>query len=560
MKSTRTELLIVLAALLLFVPGLGAVHLFDWDEINFAEIAREMIVTGDYMRPQVDFQPFWEKPPLFMWMQVLCMKVFGVGEFAARLPNAICGIVTLLVLYRIGTRLRNAVFGLLWVLAYLGSILPHLYFRSGIIDPWFNLFIFLSVHAFILLCWNRDGRPRGPEGAGNTRYAVFAGLFVGLATLTKGPVAVLILGLTAGIYWILQRFRIFFPWAKVLLALVVMVAVDFSWFGMDWLLNGSWFLDTFITYQIRLFSTPDAGHAGFFGYHFVVLLLGCFPASLFAIHEMMRNSTDDDAQRDYRRWMLILFWVVLILFSIVKSKIVHYSSMCYFPLTFLAALSMERLWRGEVRAPMWLRLSLGAIGSVVALVFIAAPFIGMRIDLLKPLVQDPFGRANLDADVVWTGVEALAGIWMAVVLYFAHRSFARGDLRRGLPIVFGGTGVFVTITLFFFINNIEGYSQRAAVEFFQARAMDTANGDLNYTRNRNYRSYAQLFYTRKEPPTERRAYDEEWLFHGAVDRPVYLVAKITSEEDVTSIGTFTEMYRKNGFIFYRREPGLGPVE
>ena len=333
-----------------------------------------------------------------------------------------------------------------------------------------------------------------------------------------------------------------------------MALVDFSWFGIDWLLNGSWFLDTFVTYQYRLFSTPDAGHAGFFGYHFVVLLFGCFPASLFAIHELVRPTSGDDAHKDYRRWMIILFWVVLILFSIVKSKIVHYSSMCYFPLTFLAALKLEQLWRGETKAPMWLRLSLGAIGSIVAVAFIAAPFVGMRIDLLKPLVADPFGRANLDADVVWTGVEALAGIWMAVVLYFGHRYFTHGDLKRGLPVVFGGTALFVTITLFFFINNVEGYSQRAAVEFFEARAKDTAEGDLNYARNRNYRSYAQLFYTRKQPPADPRAYDEEWLFHGAVDRPVYLVAKVTSEEDVTSIGTFTEMYRRNGFIFYRRDP------
>lgn len=554
MKNVRTELLIVLVALLLFVPGLGAVHLFDWDEINFAEISREMLVTGDYMRPQVDFQPFWEKPPMFMWMQALCMKTFGVGEFAARLPDALCGVVTLLVLYRIGKRLRNEVFGLLWVLAYLGSILPHLYFRSGIIDPWFNLFIFLSVHAFVLLCWNREGRPAGPPGSGSVRYAVLAGLFLGLATLTKGPVAFLILALTAGIYWLIQRFKFFFPLPKVLLALVVMVAVDFLWFGIDWLINGSWFLDTFITYQVRLFSTHDAGHAGFFGYHFVVLLFGCFPASLFAIHELVKPTPGDAAQKDYRRWMTILFWVVLILFSIVQSKIVHYSSMCYFPLTYLAALKLEQLWRGEVKAPRWLRLSLGAIGSVVALVFIAAPFVGMRIDLLKPLVDDPFGRANLDADVVWTGVEAIAGLWMAVVLFFGHRYFSRGDFKRGLPVVFGGTALFVPITLFFFINNVEGYSQRAAVEFFEARAKDTADGHPNYARNRNYRSYAQLFYTRKQPPADPRAYDEEWLFHGDIDRPVYLVTKNTDEDGVTSLGTFTELYRRNGFIFYRRDP------
>ncbi len=543
MKIARPELLIILVALLLFVPGLGAVHLFDWDEINFAEIAREMIVTGDYLRPQVDFQPFCEKPPLFMWMQALCMKVFDVGEFAARLPNALCGIVTLLVLFRIGKRLRNDVFGLLWVLAYLGSILPHLYFRSGIIDPWFNLFIFLGLHAFIR-CVNERAHTQ----------AVWSGLFIGLAVLTKGPAAMIIFGLTAFSYWASVRFRPFFRWQHAVLLLVVALAVTGLWFGMDFLRNGPAFSVAFFERQVALFTEEDAGHGGFFGYHFVVLLVGCFPASLFAIHELVMPTNGDAAQKDYRRWMIILFWVVLILFSIVHTKIVHYSSLCYFPLTFLAALSMERLWRGEAKAPMWLRLSLGAIGSVVALVFIATPFIGMRIDLLKPLVADPFGRANLDADVVWTGVEALAGISMAVVLFFGHRYFSQGDYKRGLPVVFGGTALFVTITLFFFINNIEAYSQRAAVEFFEARAKDTANGHPHYAKNHGYRSYTQLFYTRKQPPADTRAYDAEWLFHGTIDRPVYLVAKVTSEEDVTSIGTFTELYQKNGFIFYRRDP------
>ena len=83
------------------------IHLFDWDEINFAEIAREMVVTGDYMLVQVDYLPFWEKPPLFMWMQALAMNIFGIGEFGARLPNAICGIVTLLVLLNIGEKLYD---------------------------------------------------------------------------------------------------------------------------------------------------------------------------------------------------------------------------------------------------------------------------------------------------------------------------------------------------------------------------------------------------------------------------------------------------------------------
>lgn len=148
--NLKYQLLIVLMALLLFVPFLGAVHLFDWDEINFAECAREMIATGNYFSVQINFQPFWEKPPLFIWMQALSMNIFGINEFAARLPNAICGIITLLVLFNISKKLYDVKFGLLWVLVYAGSFLPHFYFKSGIIDPWFNLFIFSGIYYFIL--------------------------------------------------------------------------------------------------------------------------------------------------------------------------------------------------------------------------------------------------------------------------------------------------------------------------------------------------------------------------------------------------------------------------
>ncbi len=545
MKARRPELLIVLAGLLLFVPGLGAVHLFDWDEINFAEIGREMIVSGDYFRPQVDFEPFWEKPPLFMWMQVACMKAFGVGEFAARLPNALCGIVTLLVLFRIGSRLRDRTFGWLWVLAYTGSILPHLYFRSGIIDPWFNLFIFLSLHAWILLGWGRDDRPTGWPGAGTARYALLLGAFLGLGMLTKGPVALLILGLTAGVHWIMQRFRIPIRLAHALIGLLTMVAVSFLWFGTDWLMNGSWFLDTFVKYQIRLFSTPDAGHGGFPGYHVAVLLLGCFPASLFAIQEWLAPGEASAEQRDYRRWMSILFFVVLILFSIVKSKIVHYSSMCYFPLTHLAAVRMHRIWSRR-EGFGWTRFAVGALGTLIAVVVIALPFVALHPEAVRPLLAaDPFAQGNLDAAVHWSGLEASAGAWLLLALVAAHVFHSRGRPRESLVAVFGGTALFVTFTLYFFINNIEAYSQRAAIRFFEGHA-----GERCWVATWNYRSYAPWFYAR----TTEAVPANEVLATGPIDRPVHLSCKVTAEEEVRALGTFHETGRANGFVFWRRDP------
>src|SRR5687767_2782112 len=113
-------LLIAWAAALLFIPFLGNVHLFDWDEINFAECAREMVVTDNYSAVTINYQPFWEKPPLFIWMQAISMNLFGVNEMAARLPNAICGIITLLVIFHIGRRIYDKRFAWLWVLCYAG--------------------------------------------------------------------------------------------------------------------------------------------------------------------------------------------------------------------------------------------------------------------------------------------------------------------------------------------------------------------------------------------------------------------------------------------------------
>ncbi|HMX05395.1 MAG TPA: glycosyltransferase family 39 protein, partial [Chitinophagales bacterium] len=97
MKNLRAYVVIALMGSVLFIPFLGASHLFDWDEINFAEASREMIVTGNYTQTQIDFHQFWEKPPFFFWLQSASMHIFGVNEFAARFPNAICGILTLMI-------------------------------------------------------------------------------------------------------------------------------------------------------------------------------------------------------------------------------------------------------------------------------------------------------------------------------------------------------------------------------------------------------------------------------------------------------------------------------
>jgi 4-amino-4-deoxy-L-arabinose transferase-like glycosyltransferase len=566
---------------LFFLPFLGGVHLFDWDEINFAECAREMLLLDEYLKVYMDFRPFWEKPPLFFWLQALCMHLFGVGEYAARLPNAICGMLTLPIIYHIGRQVHDARMGLLWAGSYVGSVLPLLYFKSGIIDPWFNLFMFLGLYGFVLFVWKKQGQSSLRLPQSRWLYLCLGGLALGLAIMTKGPAAAIIIGLCLAVYWVWHRFRWYAHLGEYALFGLVALALPLSWFGLETLQNGPWFVVEFTKYQYRLFSTPDAGHGGFPGYHFVVLLIGCFPASIFTIRGFFTKSHQAH-QLDFKRWMVILFWVVLILFSVVQSKIVHYSSMAYFPLTYLAALALHRAWVERQRLDARLRGGLIAVASLYGLAVVLLPLVAIFFKAdLQALIADPFARASLDADVTWRGIEVLPAGWLLAVMIGSIYLLRRKEWEKGLPVLFGGTAVFVFLTLFFFINKIEGYSQRAAIDFFIERQDEAC-----YPITAGYKSYAHLFYSRKQPPKELGdappvtpggtnvdwswdaftappkpyrpripAEDRNWLLRGDIDQPVYLSTKIHQAEGfLATYPEVVELRRENGFVFLVRRP------
>ena len=546
--ASRYSLLFALLGALLYIPFLGGVHLFDWDEINFAEISREMLIKEDYLRVYVNFQPFWEKPPFFFWMQALAMSVFGVGEFAARFPNAICGIATLVIVFNIGKKLYDTRFGITWATVYLGTVLPFLYFKSGIIDPFFNLFIFLGLYFFILFYWKKEGFNGISPARNKWTYLFLGGFFIGMGILTKGQTAYLIAVLTLGVYWVYQRFRLYVSVPQFLFFTVSATLVTLTWYGLETWKNGPWFINEFNKYQYRLFSTPDAGHGGFPGYHFAVLLVGCFPASIFAMRAFFPLPAEGrDHQQDFRRWMKILFWVVLILFSIVKSKIVHYSSMCYFPLTFLAAVVLDKLLRGDIRFAGWMKALLLTVGGIFVLATIALPVLAMQPEKLKPLFKDPFAQANLDADVHWTGMEILPGVLLLALLILTLIWFKRGRTQQAIRWLFGGTAVFVLLTLIFFIKRIEGYSQRAAIEFFEGK-----EGEDAYFTTHAYKSYAQYFYTRKQPAANPDSYRQDWLLNGPIDKDVYIVVKNHRAHELLDRTDMTVVGEKNGFVFVKR--------
>lgn len=540
-RNRVIQITIVIVSALLFIPFLGASHLFDWDEINFAESAREMILTGDYLNVQINFEPFWEKPPLFIWMQVLSMKIFGINEFAARFPNAICGIITLLTLFNIGKKHYNTKFGLIWVLAFAGSVLPHFYFKSGIIDPWFNLFIFLGIYYFYLFLHLETQRKKN---------IIFSAVFIGLGVMTKGPVAALIFLLSGFVYLLFNKFKIKISFIDIAIYVLVFSFIGGFWFLLQILNGNSETIVDFIVYQIRLFQTQDAGHGGFPGYHFVVLFVGVFPASVFALKSFKKYKDDTSAQKHLKKWMLILFWVVLILFTIVKTKIVHYSSLCYFPLTFLGAYGAYKIIESKIKWNKWINVILIAITSIYVAALSIAQYVAMNADKIisKGFIKDKFALANLQAEVDWTGAEFIVAGVLVIGTIISFLTFKHNSFKKIIGL-FVTALVFINLTIIVFVPRIEAYSQRAAIEFYKEKQ----NEDC-YVETMGFKSYADIFYLNKLKPSNIRSLDKNWLLNENIDKPVYFVTKNTKLQGILlKYPQLKIVQEKNGFVFLRRE-------
>lgn len=533
------------AALLLFIPFLGSTHLFDWDEVNFAEAAREMLVSGEYTYVQINFRPFWEKPPLFIWMQALSMKIFGVNEFAARFPNALCGAVSLTVLFQVGSRLLSNGFGLLWILVYVGSMLPQFYFRSGIIDPWFNLFIFSGVLFLIKASENRTI---------NRSYMLLSALAIGLAVLTKGPTALGIIGIVVVVYFLLSIKDHQWKVADPLLYLVTVLVVGFSWFLLEVLRGHGYVVREAIDYHIRLFAKGEAGHAQPFFYHSVVLILGCFPMSLFFVFSWFQRTERPESISHFHKWMVILFWVVLIVFSVVKTKIVHYSSLTYFPMSFMAAYAIHQTIAGTRKFTFGQFVTTALFIGLLGTAFVLAGIIDkLKEPLLSLLEPETLAYGNFSQQVSDGVIDPFIGVFFMASAMISVYMIYYGSVTKGVLGLFASTMITAWLLVAVIASKIDRYMQASLFDFYKEKA------EMAYLQPLGFHSYAHLFYGKKQPLPVETEDEPLWMLFEEVDRPVYFISRL---QDVNkTLGYFPHLEvtdHRGGYAIMERKDSVYP--
>ena len=279
-------------------------------------------------------------------------------------------------------------------------------------------------------------------------------------------------------------------------------------------------------------------------------MFGCFPVSIFALQGFSFKGSDTEKQKRFNLWMKVLFWVVLILFSIVKTKIVHYSSLCYFPLSFLGAYAISNLIDGRLKWMRWSSILLLFIATCIGIVFSAFPILDSNKDAIikADLIKNQFTVENLNANVDWTGFEWIFGLFLIVGTIAMVVLINKGRVKQGVVGVFVISLITVNMASIFFTSRIENYSQRAAIEFYHS----LQDKDC-YVETIGFKSYAHLFYSQKRKPDNLESYSDAWLLRGNIDKPTYIVCKINTFDMLhRKYPKLKELYRKNGFVFFER--------
>src|SRR5690349_14899727 len=183
-QTNRTEhylLAAVVLAVCLRLLLLGAYPVTDTTEARYAEIAREMVATGNWITPQIDpGVPFWGKPPLSTWITAMSLATFGVTAFAARLPHFILSVIICWLVLAFARRERDSIQG--WLSVLILATTPVFFISSGAVMTEAALVLGTTL---AMACFWRSVNAAQPSIA--DRYGFFIALAVGL--LAKGPVA-----------------------------------------------------------------------------------------------------------------------------------------------------------------------------------------------------------------------------------------------------------------------------------------------------------------------------------------------------------------------------------
>ena len=354
-----------------FFYGLGRLPFIGPDEPRYAEVAREMYTTGDWITPRLGGIKWFEKPALTYWLLAAGYAVFGENEFGARFGVAAVSTFGALLLYFFGRRARSARFGYLSAAALVTCGLWPGFARGVTCDLPLTVAIETALLSFFL--WESK---ESETGAGRLWYVFCFAL--GLATLAKGLVGVVLPMMIIAPYLILTG-----AWKSLLrprlliLGALIFLGTAAVWYAPVIARNGREFIDEFfVGHHFRRYLSNKYRHPQPFYFFPLVAVAGSFPWSFYLLSSvgqtlvcLGRRLSRSNIERSGVIWgllrqtkvcpadrlnLLLLFWIAapIVFFSFSWSKLPGYILPVFPAVALMVGMQLERWWSDESRPPM----------------------------------------------------------------------------------------------------------------------------------------------------------------------------------------------------------------
>jgi 4-amino-4-deoxy-L-arabinose transferase-like glycosyltransferase len=359
-------ILAILAALILLAP-IRVGDLAGYDDASYAHMAKEIVKTGDWINIRSNGYPALEHPPLLAWMEASLFHVFGLSDPMAKLPSALCGLGTVLLVYWLGRRLLGEWHAVLAMLAMAGSVYFIKYAARAMTDVPFTFFFLCGICSWLLT-------------RSDPRWYLAAGAFTGLALITRG-----LMGLGLPVIFAVdllithRRPRLLYSAAALALAFLPLSA----WYAYMISTHGSEFFSTHMAWLDREvyggLSPAWRRYTGLPEYAWMLTksYWPWLPAMIFGVVTVIRN-------RD-RQMAILIIWVAVVfaLCGITRSRVLRYMLPAYPAFAILTSIGILRLFtEAQTRKVMRVLIPVLAVGVISIAIF---PPVRLHAAVVRPI-------------------------------------------------------------------------------------------------------------------------------------------------------------------------------
>lgn len=404
--SRRGLWLLLLALVLIWFGNIEYRKLIRPDEGRYAEIPREMVVSGDWTTPRLNDLKYFEKPPLQYWATAVAYEVFGEHQWTSRIWPALTGFAGILLAWFAGTRLFGREAGIYAALLLGSSLLYAMMAHVNTLDMGVTFFISLGIFSLLLA-------QKEEQVAQRRNWMLLAWAGLALAMLSKGLMGFILPGAALFLYSVFNRDITIWKRMHWFSGLLLFFLIAAPWFVLVIKANPEFFQRFFIYEHFERFTTKVHGRFQPWYYFVPVLLLGMLPWTVLMLDTLLRTWRDSVQKvKAFSPERFLLVWAVFVylFFSISDSKLPSYL-LPMFPA--LALLMGKQLAGMNARRMFWL---------VVPSLLVAVILLGSIPFIAKMAADTPVQLQMYSDYSVWLFVAA--AIWfvgICVALWWLRR-------------------------------------------------------------------------------------------------------------------------------------------